>query len=304
MPLQPMQEMLARAQEGGYAAGYFEPWDQYSMEAVLRAAERMRTPVILGCGGLMMDREWFDSGGMHALAAAAKVAAERASVPAALLLNEAVTLDQIARGLACGFNALLLDTSHLGFEENVRATREVVELARPYGAAVEAELGQLPFGSGDEDGAEPSLTDPDQAAEFVERTGVDALAVSIGNVHVQLHGTSDVDLDLLGRISRKVKVPLVIHGFTGFPESAVRAAISLGVAKFNVGTVFKKLFIDGLREALADTPEDANPHRVVGSRGEADVVARACRGIQREVERLMTLFAAGKQGRPPACLKP
>jgi len=293
MPMQSMQEMLGRALRGGYAVGYFEPWDQYSMEAVIRAAERRRSPVIIGCGGIMMDQDWFDGGGMQALAAAGRVIAERSAVPTALILNEAVTMEQIARGVACGFNALLLDISHLGFEENVRVTREVVRLARPAGAAVEAELGHLPFGAegpGGSDQAPSSLTDPDQAAEFVERTGVDALAVSIGNVHVQLHGTSTVDLGLLGRIREKVGVPLVIHGFTGFPEAAIREAVSLGVAKFNVGTVLKKKFLEGLREALADTPGEANPQRVVGSRGERDVIARACEGVQGEVERLIALF--------------
>ncbi|MFW6180642.1 MAG: class II fructose-bisphosphate aldolase [Spirochaetota bacterium] len=311
MPLQAMQEMLDRALRGGYAVGYFEPWDQYSMEAVIRAAERRRSPVIIGCGGIMMNQEWFDGGGMQALAAAGRTLAERCAVPTALILNEAVTLEQIARGVACGFNALLLDTSHLDFEENVRKTREVVRLARPAGAAVEAELGHLPFGAAEPDGAGPqeagggapgdgeqestgrgpsSLTDPDQAAEFVERTGVDALAVSIGNVHVQLHGTSTVDLDLLGRIREKVHVPLVIHGFTGFPEAAIKEAVSLGVAKFNVGTVLKKLFLEGLRDTLAGTPPGENPQMVVGSRGGRDVVARACKGVQREVERLIALF--------------
>jgi ketose-bisphosphate aldolase len=316
MPMQSMKEMLDRALRGGYAVGYFEPWDQYSMEAVIRAAERRRSPVIIGCGGIMMDQDWFDGGGMQALAAAGRVIAERSAVPTALILNEAVTMEQIARGVACGFNALLLDTSHLDFEENVRVTREVVRLARPAGAAVEAELGHLPFGA--EETGEPgpkntvggdvgggssgpgqqgtsgpthsSLTDPDRAAEFVEHTGVDALAVSIGNVHVQLHGTSTLDLGLLARIKEKVRVPLVIHGFTGFPEAAISAAVSLGVAKFNVGTVLKRKFIEGLRETLAATSPEANPQRVVGCRGGRDVIARACHGVQWEVERLIALF--------------
>lgn len=290
MPLQPMQEMLDHALRGKYAVGYFEPWDQYSMETVIRAAERKNTPVIIGCGGIMMNQAWFDGGGMQAMGALGRVLAERSSVPTALVLNEAVTVEQIALGVQCGFNAVLLDTSHLDFEENVRITREVVKRAQPFGAAVEAELGHLPFGSGEPEEAEPSLTDPDQAAEFVKRTGVDALAVSIGNVHVQLHGTATVDLGLLGRIREKVHVPLVIHGFTGFPRKAIGNAVSLGVAKFNVGTVLKNRFLQGLREALESMPGDANPQQVVGSRTEGDVISRALDRVQEEIEALISLF--------------
>jgi ketose-bisphosphate aldolase len=291
MPLCPMREILSEALKKKYAVGYFEPWDQYSMEAVVQGAENMNAPVIIGCGGIMMDQVWFDGGGMEALAEVGKVLARRSKVPTALLLNEVSNFEQIQRGLSYGFNAVMFDTSHLPFEENVRLTQKVVAAAHAVGVDVEAELGHLPLGSGESDGVMAFPTDPEQAVEFVERTEVDALAVSIGNVHVLLKGKSDrLDLERLERIHRTVQVPLVIHGSTGFPDEAVSRVIELGVAKFNVGTVLKRAFLLGLDEALSNTPADANPQHVMGSRKQSDILVHAREGVRREVERLIALY--------------
>ncbi len=290
MPLQSLNKMLKNATDGGYAVGYFEPWDQYSMEAVVQAAEKMGTPVIIGCGGIMMNQAWFNGVGMESLAYVGRVLAEKSGVPAALLLNEVVTFDQVMRGIEYGFNAVMLDSSDLPFEENVEITRKVVETAHTAGVDVEAELGHLPMGSGNNDG-KSQLTDPDQAAEFISRTGADALAVSIGNIHVLLKGKSDkLDLDLLERIHEKVDIPLVIHGSTGFPDDAVPRAIQLGVAKFNVGTLLKKAFWAGLKEAIEATPEESNPQYVIGTRENGDIVANARDRMSREIERLIALY--------------
>lgn len=295
MPLCPMREILRDALKGRYAVGYFEPWDQYSMEAVIKAAETLNAPVIIGCGGIMMDQDWFNGGGMEALAYTGKTLARRSKVPTALLLNEVSTLRQIKEGLKYGFNAVMLDTSHLSFEENIRITKEVVAAAHAVNVDVEAELGHLPLGSGEQKDVQSSLTDPQQAVAFVQRTGVDALAVSIGNIHVLLKGKSEnLDFDRLEQIHRLVKVPLVIHGSTGFPDEAVSRAIELGVAKFNVGTVLKRAYWIGLKEALEKTPEDANPQFVIGSRKAEDILACAREKMRFEVERLIRLFMRSK----------
>jgi ketose-bisphosphate aldolase len=189
----------------------------------------------------------------------------------------------------------MLDTSHLPFEENVALTRKVVDAAHALDVDVEAELGHLPLGSGDEDQATPFSTDPEQAVDFVERTKVDVLAVSIGNIHVLLQGKSNqLDFGRLERIHRMVQLPLVIHGSTGFPDEAVSRVIDLGVAKFNVGTVLKRAFLQGLREALSNTPKDANPQHVMGSRRKDDVLVHAREGMRREVERLIGLYVKSK----------
>ncbi len=289
MPLVPMKEILQDALRGGYAVGYFESWDQYSLEAVIEAAENRNSPVIVGFGGMMMDQPWFDGGGLERLGALGRVAVEQSKVPTAFILNEVQTFDQVQRGLQCGFNVVMMGFPHLPFEENVRLTRQVVEVAHAVGAEAEGELGMLPEGERREEGAS-SLTDPQKAAEFVERTGVDALAVSVGNVHILVEGKADIDLDLLARIHQAVNVPLVIHGGTGFPDEAVQRAIQLGVAKFNVGTVFKVAFLEGVTEAINRTSPQANPQLVVGSRTQEDVLLQGKERVRREVERLIDLY--------------
>jgi ketose-bisphosphate aldolase len=293
MPLESMRDLLDAALRGGYAVGYFESWDQYSLEAVLEAAEEARSPVILGFGGAMMDQKWFDDGGLARLAAMGRVAAESARVPVSFILNEVETLDQIKVGIECGFNAVMLDTSGLPLEGNIRATREVVGVARARGAAVEGECGSLPDASGAMGHASAaSMTDPDEAARYVCETGIDALSVSIGNVHILTEGHSDVDFERLADIHGRVYVPLVIHGGTGFPDEAVARAIELGVAKFNVGTVLKSLYLDEIRRCMADLPERFDVQTVVGSRKPGDVFARAKERVREEIKRRMVVYGS------------
>ena len=293
-----MRELLRAALAGGYAVGYFEAWDQYSLEAVLEAAEECRSPVILGFGGEIMNQEWYDGGGQRRLAALGVAAAESAKVPTALLLNEAKTIEQVSRGLAWGFNAVMLDTSGLPLEQNVAATRRVVEMAHAAGAHVEGEVTRLRQGFGGQaphSFSDGGLTDPAQAARYVAETGVDALSISIGNVHALTEGESRVDLDHLTGLHSAVRVPLVIHGGTGFPDSAVAPAIERGVAKFNVGTILKQVFLEGLRDALAALPARVNLLEAIGSRKASDVQQRAKERMKVEVMRRMAVYrSAGR----------
>lgn len=294
--LAPMRDMLQAALAGGYAIGYFEAWDQHSLEAVLEAAEESRSPVILGFGGELIDQRWYDGGGQRRLAALGVAAAAEATVPVSLLFNEVANLEQVRRGLAWGFNAVMLDTSELPFDENVAATRRVVEAAHALGADVEGEINRLPDASGTLGGpAAPELTDPQQAARYVAETGVDALSISTGNVHILMEGEARIDLDHLARLRRAVEVPLVIHGGTGFPDHAVPRAIELGVAKFNVGSVMKQVFLDRLRQTIAALPARVNLQEAIGSRKAGDILQPAKDAVKAEVMRRMTLY--GSAGR-------
>ena len=219
----------------------------YSLEGAVEAAEAARAPAIIGFGGAVTEPAWYDRHGAEALAALAVILAQQATVPTAVLFNEARTFAHAVRGLRAGCNAVMLDSSHLPLAEHTAATARLVEVAHALGAAVEAELGHLANAADSTQLAAP--TDPEEAAAFVAATGVDALAVAIGNVHILTAGEAEVDLDLLGRIHDAVGVPLVMHGGTGFPRRAVDAAIRLGVAKFNVGTVLKQEFLAGVRDA-------------------------------------------------------
>lgn len=282
MTLAPLPELLAAAGRDGYALGYFEAWDSYSLDAVVEAAEAERAPVILGFGCLIVDQDWLDRGGIETYGALGRVAADRAEVPTALLLNEAHTVDQARRGLDAGFNAVMV---HDARAEEVAA---LVQEAHARGAAVEGELGELPDGV---DGG-GSLTDPAEAAAYVAESGVDCLAVSFGNVHVLEGRASAVDLDRLEKISRAVDVPLAVHGGSSFPAELVPRAIERGAAKFNVGTTLKRAFLDGLREAFGG---EADLHALVGSRGSADMVGAGAERMRDVVRELIRLY--GGSGR-------
>jgi ketose-bisphosphate aldolase len=291
--LVPFKKLLAEAQAGGYALGYFEAWDIYSLEAVLEAAEAEDAPVILGFGGVMMEPGWFDGGGLERLGAVGLATARAARVPVSLILNEVSTFAQVVRGIQAGFNAVMLNTSGLPYAENVRLTCQIVEVAHAVGVGVEAEVGTLPDASGEMGDEVGRLTDPDEAAHFVSETGVDVLAVSVGNVHVLVDGQAVIDWDRLEAIHQAVPVPLVVHGGTGFPEDGIAQAIALGVAKVNVGTVLKQAFLAGLTEAIRALPQRVSFQQVMGSRKEADVLQQGKNRMREEVARRIRLWRPG-----------
>lgn len=290
-----MPELLARALKHNYAIGYFESWDQYSLEAALEAAEENESPAIIGFGGAVTDQAWLNHTGIEELSLLAAHLAEHSRVPTAVLFNEAHTIDQLVRAQRTGCNTLMLDTSHLPFDENIRLTKEVVTMAHSVGASVEAELGRLPDATNI--ASHSSGTDPSEAAKFVAETGLDALAVSIGNVHILSEGVAVIDLALLASIHSAVSVPLVIHGGTGFPSNAVKAAIDNGVAKFNVGTRLKQAYLAGIREAIGSLGTHHSIHRVIGSREPEDIFMHGKARVKAEIAQYMRLYGSVGQAR-------
>jgi ketose-bisphosphate aldolase len=241
----PMLDLLRAARAHGYAVPSFCVWHPESMLAVLQVAERLRAPVILmhgpcelvtACPGVM--------------AAVARAVAEDFDVPAALHLDHGDSPEMVAESLAAGYTSVMLDYSTRGYEENAGAMRAVTEMARPFGATVEGELGHVgKVGDATDEGAgEPSLTDPAEAAAFVHATGVDALAVSIGNAHGHYARLPRLDFGRLAEINEAVGVPLVLHGGTGTPPDDLRRAISLGIAKVNVATESMTVVRESLTE--------------------------------------------------------
>jgi ketose-bisphosphate aldolase len=272
VPLVPLQQILTKGRSDGYAVGYFEAWDACSLEAVLTAAEEESAPVILGFGAMMVDGRWLDNGGVEVLGAIGRSYATRSSVDVALIFNEAHSLDQARRGIDAGFNAVMIDTHSWPTEDAIVAVKELCRVAHQSGVAVEGELGSPAEATASGvDHSHASLTDPDEAGRFVEETGVDCLAVSVGNVHIMMDQEASIDLERLQSIHDRVDVPLVIHGGTSFPPAAVESAIAQGVAKFNVGTVLKHQFWSGLETAVrsAGTPPDV--HQLLGSHKDSDV---------------------------------
>jgi ketose-bisphosphate aldolase len=293
MPVVPLPQLLAAAREGGYAVGYFEAWDSYSLEAVVEAAEAERSPVVLGFGCAMVDGAWLDAGGIELLAGMATHAAGTTTVPVSVLFNETHTLEQAQRGVEAGFGAAMVDTCDMTEGEAQQVVAELARWAHQRGAAVEGELGHLPNFTGTSvDTSGSHLTEPDEAAEFVRATGVDCLAVSVGNVHLLEGREAPLQLDRIGAVGQAAGVPLVLHGGTGLPADAIPAVIAGGVAKINVGTGLKRAFLGAMREALA---VDASPHDLLGSHKAVDAAVVGKAKMRDEVRRLMHLY--GSSGR-------
>jgi ketose-bisphosphate aldolase len=296
MALVPLSALLGAARAGGYAVGYFEAWDARSLEAVLTAAEEESAPVILGFGAMMVDAKWLDSGGVEVLGAIGRRFVASSSVDVALLFNEAHTLEQAMRGIDAGFNAVMIDTHSWRTEDAIVAVRELCRVAHHSGVAVEGELGSPAEATASGmDHSHESLTDPDEAARFAEETGVDCLAVSVGNVHIMMGAESTIDMGRLRLIHERVEIPLVIHGGTSFPAAGVGPAVALGVAKFNVGTILKHAFWGGLESTVraAGTPPDVL--KLLGSHKDSDVMHIAQARMTAKVRSLIKQY--GGSGR-------
>jgi ketose-bisphosphate aldolase len=292
-----MKKLLDDARRGGYAVAYFEAWDAYSLEATLEAAEVENAPAILGFGGMMADTAWLESGGIETLAALGRATCARAKVPVALLWNESQTLAQCKRGVDAGFNAVMLDSSDLPGAEAAAQVEELVRYAHARGATVEAELGHL--ADADPTGAVSGgeRTDPDEAATFVEATGVDCLAVAIGNVHLLTDRDAPVDLAHLAAIRNRLDVPFAIHGGSSFPAGSVPGAIAHGVAKMNVGSILKRLYLDAVREYVAALDPGIDVHEVMGSHKSADLLNAGKAAIVPKMRELIRLYGASGRAR-------
>jgi ketose-bisphosphate aldolase len=235
-------QILVDAAAQGRAVPAFTTYTLESTRAICEAAERTGLPVILSAGSSS-----FRGGSRAMLAAAALAAAREASVPVGVHLDHSTDLDEIRACLELGYTSVMIDGSHLPFEDNVALTRTVVAEAHAAGAWVEAELGGV---EGDEDASSDAvagaLTDPDQAAAFVERTGVDALAAAVGTVHGFTSASVQVDLDRVRAIATLTNVPFVLHGASGLSDAELTNAVAAGVTKVNVNAELRRAYFSAL----------------------------------------------------------
>jgi len=295
MPIASLHDILRKAREGSYGVPYCESWNLESAQAVLEAAEKVRSPVIVGFNGGFLQHPSRRQPENLAWYAGVHLALESASVPAALLLNESTSVDQIAEGIRLGFNAVMPENEGLSMADYRCRVKDVVALAHANGVWVEAQMGTLPAGHGSADSLHGEMTDPHAAAAFVAETGVDALGVSIGNVHIMTRGKASPNLDTLRRIREVVDVPLVVHGGTSLTPGSLREMVGLGVAKVNFGTVLKQVYLEAVRERLACYQPPMNPHRFLGMGGNEDIMMAGRETVQRKVEELMEI--CGSTGR-------
>lgn len=245
--LTPTTTLLHQARTGGYAVGAFNVYNLEGVRAVVAAAEAVRSPAIL-----QIHPSALEYGGAP-LVSLCLEAARQARISMSIHLDHSASADDIRAAIAGGCASVMADGARLPYEENVRFTRDMCDLAHAHGAAVEAELGLL---TGTEDGLtvpeyEARFTDPAEASDFVGVTNVDSLAVCIGNVHGHYRGEPILDFERLAEIRERVSVPLVLHGASGLPEGIVRRAIELGVCKFNVNTEVRAAYVNSLRESLS-----------------------------------------------------
>lgn len=276
--------LLEGARRDRYAVGAFNVYNLEGALAVVGAAVAERSPAIL-----QIHPRALDHGGMP-LVALCLAATQAADVPIGIHLDHSTRPAEIEAALAAGIASVMADGSHLPYAQNLAFTREMAVVAHRRGAFVEAELGRL---AGTEDNLtvaeyEARLTEPGEAATFVAETGVNGLAICIGNVHGHYHGAAQLDFDRLAAIRAAVPVPLVLHGASGLPESLVHRAIALGITKLNVNTELRDAYLLALHTRV----EGELKSELV------DLMQNAVEAMQAVVATKLHLF--GSSGRSPA----
>jgi fructose-bisphosphate aldolase class II len=274
---------MVPARKNGYAIAAFNIQNLESMKAVVEAATEEKSPAIM-----QITPSVLKYANLEYITGLAKIAAQTAPVPLTIHLDHGEDYDTAIKCVNAGFSSVMIDGSFLSFNENIAVTKKVVEVAHVKGVSVEAELGKL---AGVEERSveekEAILTDPQNAVEFVAKTGVDTLAVAIGTSHgaYKFKSQAKLDLERLKTISQKISIPLVLHGASSVPswivekatkygatlegakgvsEDQLKQAITLGIAKINIDTDMRLAFTATVREVLANNPKEFDPRKILG----------------------------------------
>ena len=275
MPFVTTGEMLKKAQAGGYAVGAFNAENLEMVQAIIAAAEAEKAPVII-----QTTPGTLKYAGPECFAGIVSRLARDAEVPVALHLDHGNSYELAEKCAQEGYTSLMIDGSKLPYEGNVTLTRRVTEMAG--GLPVEAELGTV---GGKEDGmeAKPQYTDPNEAADFVSRTGISSFAVAIGTAHGVYKGEPKLDLDRLSAVRARVQVPLVLHGTSGVPEDQVRECIRRGICKVNYATDLRIAFTAAVKKAIGEQPEAFDPKKYL---------AEGRKAVQNRVQELIRLLGS------------
>ncbi|MFA5204158.1 MAG: class II fructose-bisphosphate aldolase [Lentisphaeria bacterium] len=244
MALVNFNEILPQARRAGRAVGAFNIANYETAKAVMVAAEAEKQPVILQVYQRLMADPY-----IAALTAMMRNMAEKASVPVAVHLDHGASFDQVKLAIDCGFTSVMFDGSQLPLAENLEQTAAAAAYAHKYGVTIEGEIGHVPA-NGTDGVKNIPLSTPEEAAEFAQKTGVDALAVSIGTAHGYYKEEPKIAVELTGEINALVGIPLVLHGGSGTPHDKVKAIIKNGFAKVNIATEFQHTFQLRLQEEL------------------------------------------------------
>lgn len=257
MSLVTTKELLLDAQKNGYAVGAFNVENMEMVQAVVAAAEELKSPVIMQTTPSTV--KYADLAYFYANA---KVAAEMASVPVVMHLDHGNSFELAMRAYRTGYTSIMIDGSHETYEDNIKVSKAVADACHPGGVPVEAELGKVGGKEDDLDGGEGDpYTDPQEAAEFVKRTGVDSLAVAIGTAHGVYKGEPKLDLDRLSEIRKVVDIPLVLHGTSGVPDETVKECVKRGICKVNYATDLRIAFSKGVKAVMTADPNVFDPKK-------------------------------------------
>ncbi len=280
-----MNDVLLPAKEGGYAVGLFNTVNLELAKGVLAAAEELHSPVIIGTAEIFLPYSTLEELSYFLLPMA-----EKASVPVVVHLDHGLKAETCKRALELGFTSVMFDCSADDYETNIQKVREITQLAHAKGATVEAELGHVGDNEDSEEGssqlADPSAyyTVPAQAKDYVERTGVDALAIAVGTAHGTYKLPPKLDFDRISEIAKTIDTPLVLHGGSGLSDDDFKTAISRGISKVNIFTDINQA---GAKAAVS-TYQDG--------KGMTDMILPSIEAVKKSVITKMRLFGSENRG--------
>lgn len=267
------KQMIIDAQKNGYAIGCFNTSDLEITKAIIAAAVAQHAPVMVAT-----SEKAIQFGGIGTLAALIKEEAKNASVPVALHLDHGKSIHMVKECLDAGYTSVMFDGSELFLDKNIQMTAEAAKLAHERNVPCEGELGHL----GKIGVSSNQLTNPDDVLEFVQKTEVDFLALSIGSSH-GAGSNEKLEIELLKKINSLTEIPLVLHGGSGVPDGDIQNAISGGICKINIDTDIRHEFTKDLREILKDHPDEQDPREIL-----AEVMVK----VQVLVEKKIKLFGS------------
>lgn len=263
--------LLPEARRNNSAVGAFNCYNYETIKGVMEAAEELQKPVIIAFG-----ENYLSNMDLEEVVALVKQIDQKIQVRVALHLDHCTSVQHIQAAIKAGFTSVMFDGSALSLAENINQTRKIVYQAHLANVSVEAELGSLALGAqSNEAGAEEIYTSPDEAKGFVEATGVDALAVSIGTVHGLYKGEPNINIDLLKQINALVSIPLVLHGGSGTPEEVIKQCIAGGIAKINVNTEISVHVMEAIkRQITAEKPGHFSGLAIAGKLAVKEIVKK------------------------------
>ncbi len=281
-----LNEVLYPAKKNHYAVGLFNAVNLELARGILAAAECTRSPVIMGTAEVLLPYGPLEEVSYYLLPMAKK-----ANVPVVIHLDHGLRKETCLKALELGFSSIMYDCSTDSYEENVRKVKEMADIAHSYGATIEGELGHVGDNEGSAEGSshlsDPSkfFTDPRMAKDYVEKTGVDALAIAVGNAHGAYKLPPKLDFDRIRAIARTVKVPLVLHGGSGLTDNDFKQAIQEGISKVNIFTDINVAAVEAEFKKFSNM-----------DKGIIDLIPAAVEAVKQESEKKMKLFGSDGKG--------